>query len=141
MDKFGGRKFLVLLLMLTAGGLADHFSQHGLTTNLAYLMLGLYGAFTAGNVGITLSALKNGVSQPTVPDEAQQDVVEAPATDFQAPAADRSQPAMDNDQVLQALNRLEASMGQVVAAIPPQNQALQFLTLSEQRRQMSQITS
>lgn len=139
MDKFGGRKFLVLLLMLTAGALADHYSQHGLTNNLAYLMLGLYAAFTAGNVGITLSALKNGntplVLPPDAP-ESQPAVAEEPAEDFQAPTSQN----VDLEPVQQSLARLEASVGQVMASIPPQNQSLGFLVQAEQRRQMQEIT-
>lgn len=149
MDKLGGRKFIVLLAMLVAGGLADHFGKAGLSTNLVYLMLGLYGAFTAGNVGVTLRALKTGASlQDTVEtrqDEAevitsQPDVVSLEQDNNIYPLPAVNSAPVDLEPVHQTLARLEASMGQVVAAIPPQNQSLGFLVQSEQRRQMKEIT-
>lgn len=142
MDMLGGRKFVILLLMLAVGAAVESYHKTGLSGNFVTLMLGLYGAFTAGNVGITIKSLKNGPSQPDLQDtvEKRQDSAETSATDF-PPADDaKSQPTLDSDIVVQSLARLEASVGQVVASIPPQNQSLGFLVQAEQRRQMTEIT-
>lgn len=139
MEKLGGRKFIILVLMLIAGGLADHFSQHGLSTNLVYLMLGLYGAFTAGNVGITLRALKEGKDlSETV--ENRQDSATTEEDNNIYPLPEVNTAPLNLEPVHQSLARIEDAVSQVVASIPPQNQSLGFLVQAEQRRQMKEIT-
>lgn len=138
MDLLGGRKFLAFLLLVAVGVGAEAYSTHGLSLNLVYLLLGLYGAFTASNVGITLGTIKSSVPSKDVqspePEEAEDVASQAPE-EFQAPPA--VEPAIQNVDHAAALARIEASLAQVVASIHPQNQALTFLTQAEQRRQMA----
>lgn len=50
LDKIGGRKLAVSVLCLAAGVAIDLTTERGLSENLLYLMVGIIGTFTAGNV-------------------------------------------------------------------------------------------
>lgn len=152
MDTLGGRKFLAFLLLVAVGVGAETYTKAGLSMNLVYLLLGLYGAFTASNVGITLGTLKT-VGKPSndvqpAPAPADDDVAEQPAEAFQAPSeasaatfqAQTTAHAASLARMEETVKRLEVSLGQVVGSIAPQNEALKFLSQAEQRRQMREIS-
>lgn len=58
MDKVGGRKFTIAMIMLVAGVVIDLNTERGLSESLMYLMLGIIGAFSAGNV-LSKAAMRN----------------------------------------------------------------------------------
>lgn len=128
MDRFGGRKFLALLLTLALGTAAELLAPKGLSANFVYLLLGMYGLFTAGNVGITMKSLGQLPTLTQGPD------LTTSSPDDVQPNPPPEQASVDLTPVTESLSRLEAGLSQVVGAIPPQNQALQMLVTAEQNR-------
>lgn len=66
LEAMGGRKFLMVILMLGVGMGIEILGKNGLSTTMAGLIMGLYTAFSAANVVATVKAAKTeGQEEPT----------------------------------------------------------------------------
>lgn len=84
MDYLGGRKFVMGLIMVTAGVVIEIYGKNGLSTNMVALLGAVYATFNAANALVT-SRTANAASQPVEPTEASSaPVVEAPPEATQA---------------------------------------------------------
>ena len=109
MSRFGGRKFLGFITILTAAGLAKFYTKTGLTDQDVYLLIGLYGTFAFGNVANTLAALKSGGNGGS----------------SGAPAA----PALPADFV-ERISSLERTSSAILGGVDMQNQALHAVLMN-----------
>jgi len=102
-DKIGGRKVLVSVLVLGIGLAADIFLKNGISSNLLALLLGIVGSYTVGNVG--------------------EHVAGAMGSRGEAPEA---APA-DLTPIMTELSGLQASLGEIRAGVATSQQALSFI--------------
>lgn len=58
MEKFGGRKFILTLILIAAGILVDTLSVKGISQELVALFVGLITIYGASNAAISMKALK-----------------------------------------------------------------------------------
>jgi hypothetical protein len=73
LDNFGGRKFLMALILIIAGVIIEIYSKNGLSVNMAGMLAAIYATFSAGNVIASNKAL--GVMQSTS-DQATAETIE-----------------------------------------------------------------
>jgi hypothetical protein len=73
LDSFGGRKFLMALVLIIAGVIIEIYSKNGLSTNMAGMLAAIYATFSATNVIASNKAL--GVMQSTS-DQATAETIE-----------------------------------------------------------------
>ena len=69
-DKIGGRKFVMGIVLIVAGGAVDVLSPNGLSVNLLGLMTAIYAAFSATNAIVTNKQLDNEGKNPPPADDA-----------------------------------------------------------------------
>lgn len=66
LDKLGGRKMALTLLVIVVGALVDVFGKNGLSANLAGLLVGATAVFGAANAAVTMQVSKaSKQDQPT----------------------------------------------------------------------------
>lgn len=58
MEKFGGRKFVLTLILIISGVLVDIFSSKGISQELVALFVGIMTVYGASNAAISMKALK-----------------------------------------------------------------------------------
>lgn len=58
MEKFGGRKFILTILLVVIGVLVDVFSAKGISQELVALFIGIMTVYGASNAAISMKALK-----------------------------------------------------------------------------------
>jgi len=56
-DKMGGRKFVLTMIILVAGGLVEAFGKNGLSANFVALLLGASTVFGVANAAVTLKGM------------------------------------------------------------------------------------
>ncbi len=79
LDKLGGRKFLLTLIVIGVGSLVQALTAKGVTTEFAALLIGAATAFGASNAAISLKSM--GMTS-TSEGSSEEPVVQAPPVDL-----------------------------------------------------------
>lgn len=104
LDKLGGRKFLLTLLIIGVGTLVQLLSKNGVTESFTALLIGAAAAYGATNTIITSKAI--GAAGAALPPQQQ------PASDdtTTTPAAPEQQPPAVNEEQAQMVLELKSSL-------------------------------
>ena len=68
LDSFGGRKFLMAIMLMIAGVLIEIYSKNGLSTNMAGMLAAIYATFSASNVIASNKALNVESTEAAAPE-------------------------------------------------------------------------
>lgn len=104
MDKLGGRKFLLSLVVLLIGTGVQLYAKSGVTEAFVALLLGALGVFNAANTVVSRAALKVANADSPAPEEA----AEPPPAVIDAQAL---------DSLAGRVNAIEAQVGQHQSAL------------------------
>lgn len=115
-EALGGRKFLMVIAMVSAAAAIEIYGKNGLSTNMAGLIIGLYTAFSAANVITTVKALAaDGSAQQASEASAPQPA--APSPQVEGALAHLVQKSAENEAASQQLQASLASVQKTLVAL------------------------
>ena len=114
LEAIGGRKFLMVILMLGVGMGIEILGKNGLSTTMAGLIMGLYTAFSAANVVATVKAQKGEAPASVEPTAPIEPLDMTPITGALSHLVERN---AAQEQALQTLQASQASVQKALAAI------------------------
>lgn len=112
LDKLGGRKFVLSIISLVAGVAASSLSVKGLTPELVGLIVGVLATFSGTNVMVSKAAMQTSSSDAAAPVTETEQQVALPA------------PAVDQSEIIERLDRIEQTVGQVAVSASNTNKLL-----------------
>jgi hypothetical protein len=115
LDKFGGRKFLMGMLMLAVGGVIESLNPNGISANMVALIGAVYATFSASNAFVTGRQLNAPVAEAAAP--------EAPTPQ----PIDLSPLAANQEQIGQAIGALMQQQAQSMEMQSKQTESLQTI--------------
>lgn len=85
MEKIGGRKMAMTLLVIAVGAIVDVLAPNGLSANLAGLLAAAAAIFGASNAAISVAGIKAGSSEALVAQTKEDNVTQSINGDNQPP--------------------------------------------------------
>ena len=124
MNKFGGRKFVIGLLVLLLGVTADVFVKGGLSSNLLDLLKFVAGGFILGNSAVTVAGILKDAPKPEAAPSADAFTIETPLAVEPAP-----QYPIAEDMAVVFANQadIKAALAQITTNVATTNQALSYI--------------
>ena len=113
MEKLGGRKFVMLVILLISGALIDVFGPNGLGSEMAAFMVGLYVSYTGGNVFSKYAASKGAPAFTVEEEEVDSDPFIVEGDEISTIKEDMAQ----QQSLLQEVGNALIEQGKVINAI------------------------